>query len=41
MFERAVRIAREIRDPEVIGSAERNLGQAKGLHPDRLEATKV
>jgi hypothetical protein len=29
MFERAVRIGREIRDPEVAGSAERNLRQAK------------
>ena len=34
MLERAARIAREIRDPEIAESAERNLGQAKGLGPE-------
>ncbi len=40
MFDRAVRIAREIRDPEIVESAERNLRQAKELDRERLEATK-
>jgi tetratricopeptide (TPR) repeat protein len=41
MLERAVRIAREIRHPEVVESAERNLTQARGLAPKRVETTKV
>jgi hypothetical protein len=41
MLERTVRIAREIRDPEIVESAERNLRRAKGLDPEPLEAARA